>query len=104
NEPKNLCFDGHGNLLIADSENHVIRKVDRVNGTIHTVAGGSATPSAQGRTAEQVSLSADDPFSEGNVTTDKAFAQQADLSGTVRYVVNGIGVAKRFAGDGGPAP
>lgn len=103
NEPKNLCLDGHGNLLIADSENHVIRKVDRVSGTIQTVAGGSALPSVQGRGAEQATVSADDPFSEGIVTADKAFAQQADLSGTVRYVVNGIGVAKRFAGDGGPA-
>jgi sugar lactone lactonase YvrE len=103
NEPKNLCLDGHGNLLIADSENHVIRKVDRVSGIIQTVAGGSAMPSAQERAAEQAAVSADDPFSEGFVTADKAFAQQADLSGTVRYVVNGIGVAKRFAGDGGPA-
>ena len=103
NEPKNLCLDGHGNLLIADSENHVIRKVDRLSGTIQTVAGGSAMPSAQGRAAEQAAVSADDPFSEGNVTADKAFAQQADLSGTVRYLVNGTGVAKRFAGDGGPA-
>lgn len=103
NEPKNLCVDGHGNLLIADSENHVIRKVDRVSGTIQTVAGGSALPSVQGRGAEQATVSADDPFSEGIVTADKALAQQADLSGTVRYVVNGIGVAKRFAGDGGPA-
>ena len=103
NEPKNLCVDGHGNLLIADSENHVIRKVDRVSGTIQTVAGGSALPSVQGRGTEQATVSADDPFSEGIVTADKALAQQADLSGTVRYVVNGIGVAKRFAGDGGPA-
>ena len=103
NEPKNLCLDGHGNLLIADSENHVIRKVDRVSGTIQTVAGGSVLPSAQGRGAEQATLSVDDPFSDGTVTADKAFAQQADLSGTVRYVVNGIGVAKRFTGDGGPA-
>jgi len=103
NEPKNLCLDGHGNLLIADSENHVIRKVDRVSGTIQTVAGGSVLPSAQGRGGEQATLSVDDPFSEGTVTADKAFAQQADLSGTVRYVVNGIGVAKRFTGDGGPA-
>ncbi len=103
NEPKSLCLDGQWNLLIADSENHVIRKVDRVSGTIRTVAGGSALPSAQGRGAEQATLSVDDPFSEGTVTADKAFAQQADLSGTVRYVVNGIGVAKRFAGDGGPA-
>ena len=60
-------------------------------------------PSAQGRAAEQTAVSADDLFSEGTVTADKAFAQQADLSGTVRYVVNGIGMAKRFAGDGGPA-
>ena len=103
NEPKNLCLDGHGNVLIADSENHVIRKVDRVSGTIQTVAGGFALPSAQGRGAEQATLSVDDPFSDGTVTADKAFAQQADLSGTVRYVVNGIGVAKRFTGDGGPA-
>ena len=103
NEPKNLCLDGHGNLLIADSENHVIRKVDRVSGTIQMVAGGSALPSVQGRGAEQATVSVDDPFSEGIVAVDKAFAQQADLSGTVRYVVNGIGVAKRFAGDGGPA-
>ena len=90
NEPKNLCLDGHGNLLIADSENHVIRKVDRVSGTIQTVAGGSAMPST-GRAAEQTAVSADDLFSEGTVTADKAFAQQTDLSGTVRYVVNGIG-------------
>ena len=26
NEPKNLCFDGEGNLFIADSENHAIRR------------------------------------------------------------------------------
>jgi len=103
NEPKNLCLDGHGNVLLADSENHVIRKVDRVSGTIQTVAGGFALTSAQGRGAEQATLSVDDPFSDGTVTADKAFAQQADLSGTVRYVVNGIGVAKRFTGDGGPA-
>src|SRR5262245_48736861 len=41
NEPKALGLDGRDNLLIADSENHVIRKVDRQSGIIVTVAGSS---------------------------------------------------------------
>jgi DNA-binding beta-propeller fold protein YncE len=103
NEPKGVCLDGQGNLLIADSENHAIRKIERVSGTIVTVAGASARPAAPGPGAEQAGASADDPFDEGDVAADKAFAQQADLTGTVRYVVNGTGRAKRFEGDGGPA-
>jgi hypothetical protein len=39
NEPKGLCVDGEGNLYIADSENHVVRRVDRATGVITTVAG-----------------------------------------------------------------
>jgi sugar lactone lactonase YvrE len=38
NEPKGLTFDQEGNLYIADSENHVIRKVD-ARGIISTIAG-----------------------------------------------------------------
>jgi DNA-binding beta-propeller fold protein YncE len=45
----------------------------------------------------------DDLFSDTGTTGERAFAQQTDLSGTVRYVVNGAGGAKRFGGDGGPA-
>ena len=104
NEPKAVSLDGQGNLLIADSENHVIRKVDRLSGIIVTVAGGSDGLACQTVAGEQAVHSADDPFSDGTVTTQEAFAQQADLSGTVRYVVNGSGGAKRFGGDGGPAP
>ena len=29
NEPKSLAIDAEGNLFIADSENHVVRKIDR---------------------------------------------------------------------------
>ena len=103
NEPKSLCLDGQGNVLIADSENHVIRKVDRISGTIMTVAGASTMPMSQGTALEQDALTPDDPFSEAPLTASKAFAQQADLSGTVRYVVNESGIEKRFGGDGGPA-
>jgi sugar lactone lactonase YvrE len=105
NEPKGLCFDGIGDLLIADSENHVIRKVDRTSGIIVTVAGSSATSEMpvvrpEKRTA---AVDGDDPFTEGAGTAGTSFAQQTDLSGTVRYVVSGAGPAKRFEGDGGPA-
>ena len=103
NEPKAVCVDLDGNLLIADSENHVIRKVDRLNGLIVTVIGTSAAPAAHSSAEEDPAVCAEDPFSEGSVRADKAFAQQADLSGTVRYVVNGARIAKRFGGDAGPA-
>ncbi len=105
NEPKGLTFDGEGNLLIADSENHVVRKVDRMNGTIMTVAGcsGPPNPRLEMVTSDAGATSREDPFSEGDPSGEGAFAQQADLSGTVRYVVNGAGVTKRFGGDGGPA-
>lgn len=104
NEPKGLCLDRQGHLLIADSENHVIRKVDRLSGVIVTVAGSSAMPDAYEMTIDQVpSDASDDPFNEGTATAERAFAQQADLSGTVRYVVNGAGMIKRFGGDEGPA-
>jgi hypothetical protein len=39
NGPKHLCFDLEGNVLIADTENHVIRKYVRGDGRIVRVAG-----------------------------------------------------------------
>ena len=69
NEPKALTLDGRDNLLIADSENHVIRKVDRENGIIVTVAGCSARQEPQLVAEDQDSPAAtgDDPFAEGAV-------------------------------------
>ena len=103
NEPKGITLDGQGNLLIADSENHVIRRVDRASGTILTIAGCPFIPEQEVARVEKVTAAGEDPFSEGISTAERPFAQQADLSGTVRYVVNGAGMSKRFGGDGGPA-
>jgi sugar lactone lactonase YvrE len=55
NEPKNLTIDQEGNLYIADSENNLIRKVDR-GGIISTIAGSSPSvsrenPSIEGKTS-----------------------------------------------------
>jgi DNA-binding beta-propeller fold protein YncE len=39
NGPKHLCVDGNGDVLIADTENHLIRKYVTATGTIVRVAG-----------------------------------------------------------------
>jgi sugar lactone lactonase YvrE len=103
NEPKGLTLDREGHLLIADSENHVIRMVDRSTGIIRTVVGRSVSSEPQNTIHQGAVDGSEDPFSEGTARPEAAFAQQADLSGTVRYVVNGAGASKRFGGDGGPA-
>ncbi|MDF2459725.1 MAG: uncharacterized protein K0S79_2141 [Nitrospira sp.] len=102
NEPKSVALDRDGNLLIADSENHVIRKVDRTSGLITTVAGCTSAHTSTVMNKAAVPA-ADDPLNEGSSSAEAAFVQQSDLSGTVRYVVNGAGSTKRFGGDGGPA-
>jgi sugar lactone lactonase YvrE len=104
NEPKAVALDHDGNLLIADSENHVIRKVDRRSGLITTVAGCTSSHDLPLTVMNRAAVPAtDDPLSEGSSSAEAAFVQQSDLSGTVRYVVNGVGSTKRFAGDGGLA-
>lgn len=104
NEPKAVALDHDGHLLIADSENHVIRKVDRRSGLITTVAGCTSSHDSPLTVMNRAAVSAtDDPLSEGSSSAEAAFVQQSDLSGTVRYVVNEVGSTKRFAGDGGLA-
>jgi sugar lactone lactonase YvrE len=57
NRPEDVAFDGLGNLYIADTWNHRIRKIDRA-GIINTVAGnGEAGFSGDGGLATQAQLS-----------------------------------------------
>ena len=108
NEPKNVCFDAVGNLLIADSENHVIRRVLQATGTIETVAGWakpsqSQEPAPSPFPVSQPEGEARDPLADWDDAPEKAYSQTPDLSGTVRYVI-GQGLQRdRFAGDDGPA-
>jgi sugar lactone lactonase YvrE len=105
NEPKGLALDADGNVFIADSENHVIRKIDRATGRISTVAGviDHERGSLGGPASEPASETDEDPFADVSQTATQKYTQQADLSGTVRYLINGSAVQKRFGGDGGPA-
>lgn len=105
-EPKSVALDGAGNLYIADSENHVIRKVDLSTGLIVTVAGRAGEDSPGGGAPEGSLATSlpeeEDPFGGPSQKTAVGFAQLADVSGTVRFVI-GAAQAARFQGDGGPA-
>ncbi len=107
NEPKSLSVDIEGNLFIADSENHVVRKIDMKTQSIWTVAGCTQGVGSEVSRVSPAGVAEgagdDDPFAETGAIDSYAFTQQTDLSGTVRYVVTGTTPAKRFSGDGGPA-
>ena len=107
NEPKNVCFDAEGNLLIADSENHVIRRLRHSTGVIETVAGcvvmgrvGEENPQVLNPSPTSHIEEEMDPLADIDELPGQAYSQAPDLSGTVRYIV-GQGMRKdRFAGDG----
>ncbi len=105
-EPKGLCLDREGNLYIADSENHVVRRVDRATGIITTVAGicpDGATEPASEQAAHLPIDGEEDPFADASADKANAYKQVTDLSGTVRYVTGGRLAVERDLGDGGPA-
>ena len=107
NEPKGLCVDQAGNLYIADSENHVVRRVDRVTGVITTVAGvcpvGIVRSAPVQSVAEAPIIEDEDPFADASTDATKAYSQVTDVSGTVRYVTGGRLTVEQDSGDGGPA-
>jgi sugar lactone lactonase YvrE len=108
NEPKSLALGGTGQLYIADSENHIVRKVDLATGTISTVTGrpggsGAAEPDQSTGLESAPDRSDDDPLGGPTQQMPEKFAQLGDLSGTVRFIVGTVPKAGRFQGDGGPA-
>jgi sugar lactone lactonase YvrE len=106
NEPKSLTLDAEGNLFIADSENHVVRKIDCKTRCINTVAGclqkieSGAKDVSHSPTVEGVE---DDPLADTGRVDLHAVNQQTDLSGTVRYIAAGTASPPRFSGDGATA-
>lgn len=104
NEPKGVTIDYHGNIYVADSENHVVRKVDRATGVISTVAGvcGQDHMRSVAQRDTPAQPTDDDPLADGADGASPAhLTQQADLSGTVRYWTNqAASSTKRYGGDG----
>ncbi len=106
NEPKTVALDTAGNLYIADSENHLVRKVDAQTGVITTIA-GTCTPDAHASMPAQPLVEPpeddEDPLADPVSKPGDAYAQKPDLSGMVRYVTGMSSKDQQFAGDGGPA-
>ena len=104
NEPKGITIDCHGHIYVADSENHVVRKIDRTTGIISTVAGMSGEDHMRSAVEGDVPVRQidDDPLADDVGDNDQPkFTQQADLSGTVRYWTNQAATSpRRYDGDG----
>lgn len=107
NQPLGLTVDAQGNLYIADTLNHRIRKVD-VEGRITTAAGngregysGDGGPALEASLSRPVGLTLD---AEGNLYIADVFnhrIRKVDTQGRISTVA-GNGEAG-FGGDGGPA-
>lgn len=102
-EPKGVAVDHSGNLLIADSENHVVRKIDLHTGIITTIAGAPREVAPEDKAAEQSATSdrlEEDLLADPAKSGPERFAQLTDVSGTVRFVVGKVQPGQA-GGDGG---
>ena len=97
--PSSSTFDSNGDLYIADTWNHHIRKVDNLSGNITTVAGfgGSQGYSGDGSLATSARLN----YPEGAVLDSIGNLYIADTnSNRIRKVDALSGIISTFAGDG----
>ena len=107
--PDGLASDAVGNLFIADSANHVIRKVDASTSIISTIAGsGNSGYQGDGTLATTASLYSPKGIAidgAGNLfIADKSnhVVRRVDAVTGIITTVVGTGV-EGYAGDGGPA-
>ncbi len=107
NEPKNVFFDQQGHLYVIDSENHVIRKIDRTSGLIHPFA-GCLVESQQANVSPALPEDAapaepEDLLADLSDNPAGAYEHSPDIGGTVRYWGGSAPTESRFEGDGGKA-
>lgn len=107
NSPWGILIDKEDNLLIADSNNDVIRKVDS-DGIIRTIAGngqegyegdGGPATSAKLNTPQSLAVDAAGRIFIGDEHNDAI--RVVELDGTIRSFIGSKGPG--YSGDGGPA-
>lgn len=112
NNPQSIAFDHEGRLLIADTYNHVVRRVDH-NGIITTIAGtvpghggdGGPAAKAQINLTMAVAVGPDGSIFISDAANSRI--RQVRPEGTIQTIA-GFGPAQDtygggYAGDGGPA-
>ena len=106
NAPHDLAFDTEGNLLIADTFNHRIRRIDR-QGVITTVVGiGEAPYAGYGAAAPKDRLNNPQGVAfdrAGNILiadTYNRVVRRLDRNGTLTVIAGSVA---GLSGDGGPA-
>ena len=107
-----VVYDHDGNLLIADTANNRIRKVDRA-GVISTIAGtGVAGYSGEGGAAKQAQINHPIDVAIGDDNTlyftdvGNSCVRKIDLAGSISTVAGKCSPSpadRGFSGDGGPA-
>lgn len=106
--PKGIVFDANWNLLLADSGNDKIRRVDAQTGIITTIAGtgdpgvtGNGGPATQARISEPRTLAVAPDGSIFFTEPKENIVRRIDPAGIITLFA-GTGKAG-FSGDGGPA-
>lgn len=109
--PQGLALDLNGNLIIADTDNNVIREVSALNGTISTIAGvNAATPGLTGDGGPATAATLYSPnglytAADGSLYIADTFDQvvrRIDATSHTITTVAGNGTPN-YTGNGGPA-
>lgn len=104
NNPQGLALDSRGNLWVADSGNHTIRRINLVSGTVETVAGNAGRPGTEDGTGAKASFNS--PM--GIAVETEPLAQQIERQARgqpplpVQVIVadTGNGLLRRVSEDG----
>ena len=108
-EPFMVSFDSAGNIYLAESRNHCVRRVDRETGVITTIVGnGNAGYSGDGGPAVAATLN--EPYSltvdqqSGDIyIVDRLNAAVRKVDGTTGLISTVAGTGEPgYGGDGGP--
>jgi len=98
NEPYEVRFDSHGNMLILEMQNHLLRRVDAPTGRISTVAGngtagyggdGGPASKAQFRDPHSFIVDADDNIYVSDLDNHRVRKIDAKTSRITSFVGNG---------------
>ncbi len=109
-KPQGVCVANSGNVYVADTENHCIRKINRW-GTVSTFAGtGESGYSGDGGWASNARLNkpcgvaiSPDQWRMYIADTENHCVRRVDAWSSRIWTVAGIGTSSGYSGDGGPA-